>query len=274
MDKDLLREHHEGIIALSACLGGEIGQALLGNNFDEAKRIALDYQEIFGKGNYFLEIQKHPHIPDSEKIESSLIKLSEVTGIPLVATQDSHYVHSSENQYHDVLLAVQTGNQLSDDDRMSMKEDDFSILTPEEMEAKLGHIAGACERTNEIAARCNVELELIPPYGTGGYLLPEFPKPDGKTANSYLRELVAERLPKHYPPEQQTQEVKDRLEYELGVIEKTGFADYFLIVQAPHQLGQAPRHRRRSGPWLGGGKHRLLCSEYHRHRSPEVQSAL
>jgi DNA polymerase-3 subunit alpha len=234
VDKDLLRERHEGLIALSACLGGEIGQALLNNRFDEAKTIALEYQEIFGKGNYFLEIQKHPNIPESEKIEPLLVKLSEETGIPLVATQDSHYTHSDDAEYHDVLLAVQTGNKLDDDNRMSMRAEDFSILSGEDMAKKFAGIPGglaAVERTHEIAERCNIELELIPPYGKGTYLLPEFPKPEGKTANAYMRELVMERLPNKFPPEKQTPEVRDRLEYEIGVIEKTGFADYFLIVQ-------------------------------------------
>jgi DNA polymerase-3 subunit alpha len=234
MDKDLLREHHEGLIALSACLGGEIGRTLAADRYEEAKHIALEYQEIFGKGNYFLEIQKHPGIPESEKIEPMLVKLSQETGIPLVATQDSHYTHSEDAEYHDVLLAVQTGNQLTDDDRMSMKSDDFSILSPEAMLAKFSSIPGGAEaitRTHEIAERCNVELELIPPYGHGTYLLPEFPKPDGKTANAYMRELIEERLPNKFPPEKQTKEMRDRLEYEIGVIEKTGFADYFLIVQ-------------------------------------------
>jgi DNA polymerase-3 subunit alpha len=234
MDKDLLREYHEGLIALSACLGGEVSRTLAADRYEEAKRIALEYQEIFGKGNYFLEIQKHPGIPESEKIEPMLVKLSAETGIPLVATQDSHYTHSEDAEYHDVLLAVQTGNKLTDDDRMSMKSDDFSILTPTAMMEKFSNIPGGAEaiaRTHEIAERCNVELELIPPYGHGKYLLPEFPKPDGKTANAYMRELVEERLPNKYPPEKQTQEMRDRLEYEIGVIEKTGFADYFLIVQ-------------------------------------------
>src|SRR5258708_6761967 len=225
VDKDLLRKHHEGLIALSACLGGEIGQALLAGRHDEAKRIALEYRDIFGPENYFLEIQKHPHIADSEKIEAGLIALSKETGIPLVATQDSHYVNTDDNQYHDVLLAVQTGNKLSDDDRMSMKEDDFSLLSPDAMATKFAHIPGAVERSAEIAARCNVELEL------GKALLPDFPKPDGKTANAYLRELMEERLPKKFPPEAQTKEMRERVEYEMGVIEKIGFADYFLIVQ-------------------------------------------
>ncbi len=228
VDKDLLREHHEGLIALSACLGGEIGSCLLAGKYEEAKKCALEYQEIFGKGNYFLEVQKHPHVADSEKIEPLLVKLSEETGIPLAATQDSHYLRSEDRDYHDVLLAVQTGNKLSDDDRMTMREDDFSVLSPEAMAEKFAAIRGgmaAVERTAEIAARCSVELEL------GKTLLPDFPKPEGKTANDYLRELTEERLPKKFPLEKQTKEMRERLEYEMGVIEKTGFADYFLIVQ-------------------------------------------
>lgn len=228
VDKDLLREHHEGIIALSACLGGEIGRTLMANQYEEAKRIALEHQEIFGKGNYFLEIQKHPHIPESEKIEPLLVKLSEETGIPLVATQDSHYTHTEDAEYHDVLLAVQTGNKLDDDNRMTMRAEDFSILSPDDMAKKFASIPGgleAVERTHEIAERCNVELEL------GTTLLPDFPKPEGVTANAFLRTLVEERLPQKFPMENQTQEMRERLEYEMGVIEKTGFADYFLIVQ-------------------------------------------
>ncbi len=228
MDKDLLREHHEGLIALSACLGGEVARALTADRYEEAKTIALEHQEIFGKGNYFLEIQKHPGIPESEKIEPLLVKLSEETGIPLVATQDSHYTRSDDAEYHDVLLAVQTGNKLDDDNRMSMRSDDFSILSPEDMRTKFASMPGGLEavaRTHEIAERCNVELDL------GHTLLPDFPKPPGKTANGYLRELIEERLPNKFSPEAQTAEMRERLEYELSVIEKTGFADYFLIVQ-------------------------------------------
>jgi DNA polymerase-3 subunit alpha len=235
MDKDLLREHHEGLIAMSACLGGEVARALTNNNFEEAKRVALEYREIFGVGNYFLEIQKHPNIPESEKIEPLLVKLSEETGIPLVATQDSHYTHSDDAEYHDVLLAVQTGNQLTDDDRMSMKSDDFSILSPDAMFEKFSHLPNgigeaAVARTAEIADRCNVTLEL------GATLLPDFPKPEGKTANAYMRELIEERLPNKFSSTVMSnpvkaKEVHDRLDYEIGVIESTGFADYFLIVQ-------------------------------------------
>src|SRR5258708_39234797 len=132
----------------------------MGGHYEEAKKTALAYRTLFGANNYFLEIQKHPHLPESEKIEPLLVQLSKETGIPLVATQDSHYVNTDDDQYHDVLLAVQTGNKLSDDDRMSMKEDDFSLLSPDAMATKFAHIPGAVERSAEIAARCNVELEL------------------------------------------------------------------------------------------------------------------
>jgi len=250
VDKDLLREHHEGIIALSACIGGEIGQALLAGREDDARAIARDYETIFGKGNYFLEIQKHAHIPDSETVEAALVKLSKDTGIPLVATQDSHYVHSEDAEYHDVLLAVQTGNKLSDDDRMSMKEDDFSVLSPEAMAEKFSFVPDALARTGEIAARCNVELEL------GKVLLPEFPKPDGKTANAYLRELIEERLPGRFLKSAETKEVRERLEYEIGVIEKTGFADYFLIVQDLIQW--AKMHGIAVGPGRGSAAGSLI----------------
>jgi DNA polymerase-3 subunit alpha len=253
VDKDLLREHHEGIIALSACLGGEIGRALTAGQFEEAKKIALEHRDIFGKGNYFLEIQKHPNIPESEKIEPLLVKLSQETGIPLVATQDSHYGHSEDAEYHDVLLAVQTGNKLSDDNRMSMRSDDFSILSTEAMVKKFADIPGgleAIERTQEIADRCDVEIEL------GKTLLPDFPKPPGTTANDYLRELIEERIPQKFSLEAQTKEMRDRLEYELSVIEKTGFADYFLIVQDLIQWAKA--HGIAVGPGRGSAAGSLV----------------
>ncbi len=258
MDKDLLREHHEGLIALSACLGGEVAQHLLSGRYDDAKKCALEYQDIFGKGYYFLEIQKHLGIPDSERIEPLLVRLSEDTGIPLVATQDSHYTHSEDAEYHDVLLAVQTGNTLSDSDRMTMKSDDFSILSAEDMLRKFSAIPGGAEavaRTAEIADRCNVTMEL------GKTLLPDFPKPEGKSANQYLRELVEERLPNKFPAETMAdgahaKEVRERLEYEIGVIEKTGFADYFLIVQ--DLIWWAKQHGIAVGPGRGSAAGSLV----------------
>ncbi len=258
MDKDLLREHHEGLIALSACLGGEIAQHLLAGRYDDAKKSAFEYQDLFGKGNYFIEIQKHPGIDESEKVEPLLVRLSEDTGIPLVATQDSHYTHSEDAEYHDVLLAVQTGNKLSDDDRMSMKSDDFSILSGEDMLKKFSAIPGGAEavaRTAEIADRCNVTIEL------GKSLLPDFPKPAGKSANDYLKELVEERLPNKFPAEvmadeARANEVRERLAYEIGVIEKTGFADYFLIVQ--DLIWWAKQHGIAVGPGRGSAAGSLV----------------
>ncbi len=243
VDKDLLREHHEGLIALSACLGSEVGQALLEGNAEKAKRIAQEYEEIFGKGNYFLEIQKHPHIADSEKIEAGLIALSRDMSIPLVATQDSHYLRSEDAEYHDVLLAVQTGNQLADPDRLTMKEDDFSFLSPEAMAEKFAHVPEALTQTSAIAERCNVELEL------GKIRLPDFPKPEGKTANEYLRNLINEQIGNRFPKEKQTPELLKRLEYELATVEKTGFADYFLIVA--DMINWAKTHGIAVGPGRG-----------------------
>jgi DNA polymerase III subunit alpha len=225
MDKEILLAHHEGIIALSACLGGEVASCLLAGNYDGAQRVAEEYRDIFGEGNYFLEIQKHPHIAESERVEQDILKLSKETGIPLVATQDSHYANVGDGEYHDVLLAVQTGNKLSDDDRLSLKVDDFSLTSPETMIEKFAFAPRAIDETVKIAERCNVNIEL------GHVLLPDFPKPAGFTANEYLRQLVNERIGNRFLPEDQTPEVKDRVEYEMGVIEKTGFADYFLIVQ-------------------------------------------
>jgi DNA polymerase-3 subunit alpha len=226
MDKEILREHHEGLIALSGCLGGEISQLLLSGQFDKAKETALEYAEIFGEGNFYIEIQKHPHIPDSEKIEADLLRLAKETNLPLVGTQDSHYVLHSDAEYHDVLLAVQTGNKLSDDDRLTLNADDFSIATPAEMVEKFAHLPPeVVSNTQVIADACNVEIKLRQ------NILPDFPKPEGVSSNEFLRQLIEERLPSRYPAEKLTSEVRERVEYEMGVIEKTGFADYFLIVQ-------------------------------------------
>ncbi len=224
IDKDLLRKYHEGLIGLSACLSGEVNRSLSAGRFEDAKRIALEYQDILGTGNFFLEIGHHPNIPDVQKINDDIVRLSKATGIPLVATQDIHYVLPSDAEYHDILLAVQTGSKTSDDDRLSLRADDFSLTSPADMAEKFKDIPEAVENTARIAERCMVELKL------GTMILPDFPKPEGKTANEYVRELVYERIHKRFPKEKQTEEVLKRLEYELTVIEKTGFADYFLIV--------------------------------------------
>ena len=250
IDKDLLKKHHEGLIGLSACLAGEVNRSLSAGRFEDAKRIALEYEDILGKGNFFLEIGHHPNIPDVGKIRDDIARLSKATGIPLVATQDIHYARPDDAEYHDILLAVQTGNKTSDDDRLSLRADNFSLNSPEEMAENFKDLPEAIENTAKIAERCVTELKL------GTVILPDFPKPDGKTANDYIRKLSHERMVNRFPKEKQTEEVLKRLEYELGVIEKTGFADYFLIVA--DMVNWAKNHGIAVGPGRGSAAGSLV----------------
>ncbi|MBI2033534.1 MAG: DNA polymerase III subunit alpha [Candidatus Liptonbacteria bacterium] len=243
VDKELLREYHEGLIGLSACMTGEVNRLLLENKFEESKKTALEYQEIFGKGNFYLELGDHPNVPESVKLRGAVIKLSHETGIPLVATQDIHYVKPEDAEFHDILLAVQTGSRLSDDDRLTLKADDFSMTSPEQMAEKFKDVPEATLNTAKIAERCNLELEL------GKVRLPHFPKPDSKTSNQYLEDLVRERIANRFPGKALTPEVETRAAYELGIIEKTGFADYFLIVE--DLVSWAKNHGIAVGPGRG-----------------------
>ena len=230
VDKDFLRKHSEGLIALSACLGGELSKAIASKNLEKAKKVALDHEEIFGKGNYYVELQQHPNIEDQNLVTPQLIKVARETGIPMVATQDSHYTHSEDAHAHDVLLAVQTGNKLDDTDRLSMRDDNFSLLSVEEMNEKFSKLGEgiaeeAFENTVKIAEACNLEIELEK------VKLPVFPLPENyKTNEEYLKKLAYDGLAKRYGGNI-TDEIKNRLEYELRVIQQTGFASYFLIVQ-------------------------------------------
>jgi DNA polymerase III subunit alpha len=223
VDKDFLRKHSDGLIALSACLGGELSRAIASKNYDKAKKIALEHEEIFGKGNYYIELQQHPHIEDQNNVTPQLVKLARETGIPLVATQDSHYTHSDDAHAHDVLLAVQTGNKLDDTDRLSMKDDDFSLLAGQKMYEKfisLGEdvVKEAFDNTNKIAGECNLEIEL------GKTKLPPFPLPENyRNTDEYLKKLVYDGLVARYD-NNLTDEIKTRLEYELKIITQTGFA--------------------------------------------------
>lgn len=224
MDKELLRQHHEGLIALSACPAGEIPQLISNNNLEEAEKTIREYQDIFGKENFFLEIGHHPNIPEVAKISEELKKLSQKTGAPLVATQDIHYIKSEDADYHDILLAIQTGNTIEDEDRLSIKIDDFSMRSQEEMVEFFKDFPEAIENTVKIAERCNINLPLHQ------ILLPEFSLPENKTsAIEYLKKLAMEKITDRFSTADA--KVMERLDYELGVIEKTGFADYFLIVQ-------------------------------------------
>ena len=224
MDKELLRKYGDGLIALSACLAGEVSRSLLKNNYEKAKQNALEYEEIFGKGNFFIEVGHHPGIPETTQVHGDLVRISNETGIPLVATQDIHYLREEDSKYHDILLAVQTGNKLADPDRLTLKDDDFSMRSPQDMASFFKDIPQAVENTVKIGEQCNVEIEL------GKIRLPQFPLPEGETNSSaYLRKLVNEKIGNRFAAV--TPEVTERLEYELGVVENMGFADYFLIVQ-------------------------------------------
>jgi len=224
MSKALLREHHEGLIALSACLSGEISRNLLAGHADTAEKTALEYQDIFGAGNFYIEIGNHPGIKETLKVHPKLVALAKKTGIPLVATQDIHYLKKEDAQYHDILLAVQTGNKISDSDRLTLKDDDFSLRSPDEMAALFPDAPEAVTNTVKISEQCNVAIEL------GKIRLPKFPLPAGEiSARDYLRKLINEKAPKRFAAI--TPDITNRIEYELGVIEKMNFADYFLIVQ-------------------------------------------
>ena len=221
--KEWLREHHKGLIALSACLGGEIQRLLSRDQYEAAKKAALEYQDIFGTGNYFLEFGHHPGIKDTLKPQEGLLRIHRETSIPRVATQDIHYLRPEDAKYHDILLAVQTGNKLSDGDRLTLNEDDFSMRSPEEMARLFADTPDAIENAAKIADRCNVSLTL------GKNQLPYFEVPAGETPMGFLRELVTERVPERY--KEITPPIQARIDFELATVEKMGFADYFLIVQ-------------------------------------------
>ncbi|OGY59545.1 MAG: hypothetical protein A3B23_01135 [Candidatus Colwellbacteria bacterium RIFCSPLOWO2_01_FULL_48_10] len=212
-----MEAHHEGLIVLSGCFSGEVSKMLRENRDREAEEAAKYYHSIFGD-DYYLEVQ-----PESPDLHAKLIALSKKLGIPLVATQDSHYLLKEDAAVHDVLLAIQTNNRLDDEDRFSFKKHDASFRSAEEMSEAMKHMPEAIESTVKIAEKCNFEFEL------GKILIPQYGVPDGKTANAYLKEILETKLPERYP--NPSAEVRERFEYEFSVIEKTGFADYFLIVQ-------------------------------------------
>lgn len=222
VDKNLLRQHHEGLIALSACLGGEVSRALLSNQYEKAKKSALEYQEIFGAGNFFLEIQQHLKTDDQNLVTPKIVQLARELGIPLVATQDSHYLRPEDAHAHDVLLAVQTGSEVNDKDRLTLRNDDFSLLSPEKMSEKFAETPEAMENTAKIAERCNVELVL------GKFVFPDFPLEDGKTADQMLDELTLKGAQERGLENDSV--IEERRRYELEVIKNKNYAPYFLVV--------------------------------------------
>ena len=222
IDKDALRKHAGGLIALSGCMGGEIPRALAAGERERAEELLTEYQNIFGKENFFIELSHHPWIPNHEKLQLALRKLAKETSTPVVATQDIHYTNAEDAPAQDILLAVQTNSRLDDEDRLTMKNDDFSMRSGEEMAELFHDLPEAIENTARIAERVNIEIEL------GVLQLPHFPIPNGETSESYLEKKVFEMLPTRY--KDPAPNILERLRYELGTIERSGFTDYFLIV--------------------------------------------
>ena len=221
VDYEVLTTYHEGIIALSACLAGEVQRNLERGLYEDAKKSALRYEEIFGKGNFFLELQDHG-IPAQKLVNQGLMRLSKELSIELVATNDSHYIYADDAQAHDILLCIQTGKKVTDENRMRYEGGQYYLKSEEEMRSLFPYAPQAIENTAKIAARCNVEIEF------GVTKLPQFQVPEGETSWSYLNRLCMEGLKRRYPDDDGT--LKARLDYELDVIHTMGYVDYFLIV--------------------------------------------
>ncbi|HOO28879.1 MAG TPA: DNA polymerase III subunit alpha, partial [Lachnospiraceae bacterium] len=221
VDMEILREYHEGIIALSACLAGEVQRYIQKGLYDEAKKMALKYENCFGKGNYFLELQDHG-IPEQKTVNAALLRMSRELAIPLVATNDIHYTYAQDAAPHDILLCLQTGKKLQDENRMRYEGGQYYVKSEEEMKKLFPYALGALENTHKIAERCHVEIEF------GKYKLPKFDVPEGYSAWEYLNKLCFEGLDKRYPG--YGKDMEERLRYELDIIHSMGFVDYFLIV--------------------------------------------
>ena len=221
VDMELLEQYHEGIIALSACLAGEVQKNILRGMYGEAKAAACRYKDIFGEGNFFLELQDHG-MEEQKLVNQSLLRMSQETGIELVATNDIHYTYADDVKPHDILLCIQTGKKLADEDRMRYEGGQYYIKSEEEMRKLFPYAQEAIDNTQKIADRCNVEIVF------GEKKLPKYDVPDGFTSWEYLNKLCYEGLERRYPGDDP--KIRERLEYELGVIKRMGYVDYFLIV--------------------------------------------
>lgn len=221
VDMEILQQYHEGIIALSACLAGEVQRYITKGLVDEAKKVAKRYEDCFGKGNYFLELQDHG-IPDQRTVNTALLSMSKELDIPLVATNDIHYTYRDDEKSHDILLCIQTGKKVADEDRMRYEGGQYYVKSEDEMRLLFPYAQEALENTHKIAERCNVEIEF------GVTKLPKYEVPEGYDSWSYLNKLCYDGLTERYPDDDGT--LKARLEYELETIQKMGYVDYFLIV--------------------------------------------
>lgn len=222
VDKELLRAHHQGIIALSGCLNGEVAKAIQSNDLAKAKRLANEYRDIFGPENFYLEVQDHPEMPLQGEVNEKIFELSRVTGIPVAATKDCHYIHKFDAEAQDLMLCIQMGKTVDDPTRMTMRDCDYSLTSAEEMSAAFLDHPEAVENTWKIAERCSLKLEL------NKWNFPVFPELGGQDADEYLRQAAAAGLEKKFGKIEQ--ESSSRLDYELDIIKKKGYATYFLVV--------------------------------------------
>ncbi|MFA5051774.1 MAG: DNA polymerase III subunit alpha [Patescibacteria group bacterium] len=225
IDLDLLRQHADGLIGLSACLQGAVARSLVNHDMKHAIQTAQELADIFGPDNFYLEVQDHPTLDHQVMVNEKIFELGRTLHLPVVATNDVHYLNSSDDQIHDILICLQTKRKKDDRDRMSYLGEDFSLKSPERMAEAFKDHPEVIANTMKVADRCNCTIEL------GKITLPFFDVPDGKTADQYLRELCLAGIPKRYPSYASDKAISERLEYELSVIAKTGFAPYFLIVQ-------------------------------------------
>ena len=221
VDMEVLNQFHEGIICLSACLAGEVQRDISKGLYDEAKKAALRYEACFGKGNYFLELQDHG-IPEQKTVNAALVRMSKELDIPLVATNDIHYTYAEDAQAHDILLCIQTSKLVTDTNRMRYEGGQYYVKSELEMRQLFPYAQEALDNTAKIADRCNVEIEF------GVTKLPKFDVPEGYDSWSYLNKLCFDGLAERYPDDDG--KLADKLHYELGVIQKMGYVDYFLIV--------------------------------------------
>ena len=222
IDKDLLERYHEGLICLSACLAGEIPQAILAGDYERAKQAALYYRDLFGEGNYYIELQDHG-LEEDQVVLPQLIRLARETGIPMAATNDAHYITKEDAKMQSILLCIQTGKTIADADRMEFQTDEFYLKSTDEMYDLFSMVPEACENTNKIAEQCSFEFTF------GETKLPYFKAPDGMENQAYFEKLCWEGLERRYPGKV-TDALKERLSYEINVVKTMGYTNYYLIV--------------------------------------------
>ena len=265
MDKEILKKYGDGLIALSGCLGGELSRALSNRDEEKAEAIIKEYQEIFGKENYFLEIMKHDTVESSKEVREGIVRLGKKFDIPLVATIDSHYPCEEDNKAHETLLAIQTSSDIRDENKFSFGEDDYSFIDTEKALELFKEIPEAVSNTAKIAEMCNLELEL------GQWVFPDFKLEPGKTYDEKLRELTYAGL--QHLNIKETPEIKERIEYELKIIFDKGYSPYFLVVDDLLRLCQRKWYSN-GYPRIGRRIHGYLPSRYYEHKSDRIQTSL